>query len=1455
MPWPLSQDYNEAIQTPRISFADEELRGGEAVTNALGMPMPRSGNFADVYEFTGASGSKWAVKCFTREVAGLRERYHEISLCLQKAKLPFTVDFQYLPQGIRIHGQWCPILKMHWVEGLLLNEFIRANLDKSKTLEGLSDVWVRMALWLREAGIAHADLQHGNVILVPGSKATSLAVKLIDYDGMFVPALAGKPSGEVGHPNFQHPERLQKSTYDAEVDRLPLLAVTCALRALVVGGKTLWDKYDNGDNLLFREQDLSNPGASALLKELWNLDDDGVHDLVGHLAIGLASTHEFVPHVSDLIQGNGPAPLSAAQEGWVVSLFGAGAIKRPVSAGAAPSQATAVRVAAEPVGQFGREREAFAEQGKGPAPKRKTQPARVGGRRDDDLGVPHGPSVVERKKLRLIGGSIAAAIALVAVTAWLMTLGEKRELNGEAIVQLDPNGKIRSNDEASPNGVSNPKDLSKPKATASANPDRTDPASTSISNPTTDLVAKTSHANQLTVIEPQEIKLIKNEAIFSMFRTNKSDELLLFSAVRYKLWNPETGDMRVVEQLKNPNRRSSVACVAITRDGAKFFGAAISESAITVRNLRSLAPEKEIDVEAAGISHFVLSPDGKTLVAGSLNGSVRVWDALNYKEIALLIENKKATSQNLAISPDSRTLFTSCTDGTTCLWDLESRKQLVSVKLAPVFSPMFTPDATHIVGISSSKLVFLDSQTLKVASSHSDHGNLSGLQFTPDGRRLLSYGQDNMLRLWDWINKKVTRLYLGHTGPVNCAVCTADGKWIYSCDTGVNGCTVYRWPLADDLVALGKKPAPNTSSNTPANTLPLVVWESRYFPMDLPYCTLAPTFDPKRILIAGSWLKACNPETGADRYFGSRKGGNLLATLAPTPDGKKFYSATMDDPTITLWDAASAKAEGQLVGHKGAIWKIALSPDGNSLVSSGMDGTIRLWDAKKLSEIRVLVEEKKFTQAALAISPDGAEVFASCTNGKAYLWDLKTGEQLLTTPFQYQPAATYAPDGSHIVTAGFSAVNVLNRQTLNVESSHSGHPSVTGISFTPGGNLLSFGQDHMLRLWNWKTKKVACIFLGHAGPISSAVCSADGKWIYSCSHFSERSVRQWPLAEDMLALAKNPSVVEPAPKKDPDPKVPAAKKPVPSNPLEIVKEARQFKFPSGQPFYSVHRTNKSKELLLGSGRFKLWNPDAGDVRSYDHPNGSRGGRSISHAALTQDGSKFFGAALSDKDIILWDFRSPKPVGKLEGHVKPITALVMSPTGKTLVSGSEDSTVRFWDAKLLREVNKLQLPASPITALALSFNGRQVFYANRTNCCIVELDDTSQGVNRGLAGITGAAFSRDGAAVLAVTPQAIVELDATTPLRTIAEHKGHANARNVLFTPNGKSFLTFGYDKNICLWDWQSRTIIKSFEGHESEVADIVCSADGKWLYSCGRDRTIRIWPLAAEVKGADKKTK
>src|SRR5204863_36492 len=97
---------------------------------------------------------------------------------LKQNVLPFMVDFAYLEQGIRVRGAWYPVLKMQWVEGFTLNEFVKQYVDQPKYLDLLCQIWLRLARGLRQATLAHCDLQHGNVLLVPGD-ANKLAVELV----------------------------------------------------------------------------------------------------------------------------------------------------------------------------------------------------------------------------------------------------------------------------------------------------------------------------------------------------------------------------------------------------------------------------------------------------------------------------------------------------------------------------------------------------------------------------------------------------------------------------------------------------------------------------------------------------------------------------------------------------------------------------------------------------------------------------------------------------------------------------------------------------------------------------------------------------------------------------------------------------------------------------------------------------------------------------------------------------------------------------------------------------------------------------------------------------------------------------------------------------------------------------------------------------------------------------
>ena len=117
MAWPQATDYAEAIQNLSVNFKDGDMRVGHAATNAMGLPVPHTGNFAAVFQVASqTNGQKWAAKCFTRHMPGLKQRYHQIDVHLSQHRLPFMVSFRYLPENVLVQGKWYPFLKMDWVE-------------------------------------------------------------------------------------------------------------------------------------------------------------------------------------------------------------------------------------------------------------------------------------------------------------------------------------------------------------------------------------------------------------------------------------------------------------------------------------------------------------------------------------------------------------------------------------------------------------------------------------------------------------------------------------------------------------------------------------------------------------------------------------------------------------------------------------------------------------------------------------------------------------------------------------------------------------------------------------------------------------------------------------------------------------------------------------------------------------------------------------------------------------------------------------------------------------------------------------------------------------------------------------------------------------------------------------------------------------------------------------------
>lgn len=304
MNWPTGPDYNDAIQNPQANLRDPCLRRGKVATNRHGLPLVDSGNFASVFQVSDGS-QRWAVKCFTRQIRDQQERYNAISGDLKARCLPFTVEFDYQREGILVRGTWYPLLRMQWVEGQMLDAYVQSHLSNSQALRKLAEKWVTVVGSLRSAGIAHGDLQLGNVKIVNGE------VRLIDYDGMYVPALKGKESTEAGHQNFQHPHRSGRD-FDGYIDHYPAWVIYTSLLALSEYPSIWGDAKGGEDCLIFRKKDFVSPRASPVFTKLRQVGSPQLRALLLKLEDFSGRQPRQVPALEGV-----PAPPLTPGGGWL----------------------------------------------------------------------------------------------------------------------------------------------------------------------------------------------------------------------------------------------------------------------------------------------------------------------------------------------------------------------------------------------------------------------------------------------------------------------------------------------------------------------------------------------------------------------------------------------------------------------------------------------------------------------------------------------------------------------------------------------------------------------------------------------------------------------------------------------------------------------------------------------------------------------------------------------------------------------------------------------------------------------------------------------------------------------------------------------------------------------------------------------------------------------------------
>jgi hypothetical protein len=239
------------------------------------MPQVASGNFASVYRIMNVKS--WAVRCFLRDTPDAENRYREICNRLSGIQSYSLLPVEFIAVGILVFGKWYPIVKMQWTDSQPLPSWVANSLHTPSALIALSDSLRYEVNLLQTHGVAHGDLQHGNVLV-----RTNGHIELVDYDGMFVPAFAGQLSPELGHANFQHPKR-QAADYHQYLDNFSALVIVTSLTALAHQAG-LWNKYHMGENLIFTQADFLDPKRSPVFCDLIANGTPEVRDLASGLA-------------------------------------------------------------------------------------------------------------------------------------------------------------------------------------------------------------------------------------------------------------------------------------------------------------------------------------------------------------------------------------------------------------------------------------------------------------------------------------------------------------------------------------------------------------------------------------------------------------------------------------------------------------------------------------------------------------------------------------------------------------------------------------------------------------------------------------------------------------------------------------------------------------------------------------------------------------------------------------------------------------------------------------------------------------------------------------------------------------------------------------------------------------------------------------------------------------------
>ena len=501
----------------------------------------------------------------------------------------------------------------------------------------------------------------------------------------------------------------------------------------------------------------------------------------------------------------------------------------------------------------------------------------------------------------------------------------------------------------------------------------------------------------------------------------------------------------------------------------------------------------------------LVSPDGKQVVTLMEDKTARLWDVSKGKEIHRFQGHTDPITSAM-FSPDGKKVLTRGQDKSARLWDAALGKEILHFQgqLDEIKATVFSPDSTKILiagwrGAGDTYSMWLwDTTTGKeIARFRSYETMVWTAAFSPDGKQLLT-AEGRTAKLWDVATAKEIVGFMGHESLTNSAVFSPDCKQVLTAGGMDNSARLWDVAGGKEIVRF-QGYTDHITSATFSNQGTQLLLADRKGTVNL--WDAASGKEVVRFKVQGSWVSS--------------------AVLSR--DGKQLLTAGTEDVAARLWDAATGKEVVQFEGHKGLIRSAAFSPDGKFVLTRSEDrvytvpsfqvipdNTVRLWNAASGKEILSFRGHEGSVSSAV-FSPDGQQVLTAGVDKTARLWDVDSGKEIyrLLGHVELVWRASFALDGKRVVTIG-EDTRLWDAASGKQLARLQGHTEkVFSAMFSPDGKqILTGSHDKTARLWDAASGKEIRCFQGHLSQLRSAVFSPDGKLVLTAGGY-DMTARLW----------------------------------------------------------------------------------------------------------------------------------------------------------------------------------------------------------------------------------------------------------------------------------------------------------------------------------------------------------